>query len=107
MHTTFTFRNIDSTDGLRTHTEDKLQRLEKYWQKPESAHIILQVDKHHLHRVEITLIDHGEHYVSQVSSHDMYASIDQAVGKLETQLRRKKDRLKNHKGQTATSDLVS
>lgn len=107
METMFTFRNLNATDGLKVHTEDKLGKLSKYWFKPESAHIILQVENDHSHRAEITLVDHGEHFISHASSHDMYASIDQAVGKLEAQLRRKKDRHTHHKGHTPTSGTAS
>ncbi len=105
METMFTFRNIESTEGLRNHTEEKLLKLKKYCLKPESTHIILHVDKHHSHRAEITLVDHGEHYISHADSSDMYASIDQAISKLEAQLRRKKDRQKHHKGHISTSGL--
>lgn len=105
METMFTFRNLEATDGLRTHAEGKLEKLQKYCFKPESAHVTLQVDNHHLHRVEIALVDHGAHFVSHASSNDMYASIDQAVAKLERQLRRKKDRQTHHKGHVATSGL--
>ncbi|MBI2343649.1 MAG: ribosome-associated translation inhibitor RaiA [Deltaproteobacteria bacterium] len=105
MQPTFTFRNIESTDGLKTHTKEKLDRLQKYSFKPESAHIVLRVE-HLDHFAEITFVDHGEHFVSHANSPDMYASIDLAFHRLEAQLRRKKERQTHHKGHTATSSTV-
>jgi putative sigma-54 modulation protein len=106
MEPTYTFRNLDATDGLRDHAADKIQqKLTKYWFKPESAHIIMRVENDHEHVAEITLTDHGEQFVSHASSKDMYASIDLAVGKLEAQLRKKKDRHTHHKGHMSSGGI--
>lgn len=96
METTFTFRNMDSTDALRSHALDKLTKLKKYLIKPGSAHVIFNVEKFN-HIAEVTLVANGTRYVSHQQSNDMYMSIDAAIKKLEKQLRNHKERVKGHK----------
>ncbi|MBI4365533.1 MAG: ribosome-associated translation inhibitor RaiA [Deltaproteobacteria bacterium] len=93
---TFTFRNIEATDGLRAHTLHKLEKIRKYLVKPITAHIILSIE-HLQHCAEITFVDSGIQYVGHAKSPDMYASIDQALDKLTRQLQKHKERVKEHK----------
>lgn len=106
MQPSFVFRHIEATDGLEEHATEKLHKLENYWRKPESLHVILAVDNHE-HKVEITLIDEGTHFVGHAASSDMYVSIDQAVTKLKHQLQKRKDQAVHKKGRPSTSELVS
>lgn len=91
----FTFRNLHSTDGLKTHTEDKLKKLDKYIERPTSLHITFNVEKLD-HIVEINLHANGSKYIVTERSPDMYSSIDGAVAKLQTQLSRDHERNKHH-----------
>ncbi len=104
MEPAFTFRNMASTDALRAHTLEKISRLHKYTPDSLTIHVILSVE-HNSHVAEITFNTPGGQFVGQAESGDMYGSIDHAVKVLETQLRRKKDRVTHHKGHTATADF--
>ncbi|PIR20166.1 MAG: ribosomal subunit interface protein [Deltaproteobacteria bacterium CG11_big_fil_rev_8_21_14_0_20_47_16] len=95
MEPTFTFRNLDASESLKEHTRQKILKLDKYLLKPIAAHVILSIDRHE-HKAEITLVDMGHEYVSIERSTDMMASIDSAVHKIESQLRKAKDKIKNH-----------
>lgn len=96
METLFTFRNLKASEALKTHTLDKLDKISKYLIKPTKAHIIFNVERFN-HRVEVTLNANGKQYVSHEKSEDMYTSIDKAVAKLERQLKKYKEQLKEHK----------
>lgn len=96
METTFTFRNLEASDALKVHAEEKLQKLKKYLIKPTTAHIIFHLERFH-HVVEVTLNANGIQYISCEKEKDMYASLDIAIAKLERQLRRYKEKLKEHK----------
>ncbi|MFH0800685.1 MAG: ribosome-associated translation inhibitor RaiA [Pseudomonadota bacterium] len=98
LETTFTFRNMDSTDALRDHTFDKLTRLDKYLIQPASAHVIFNIDGAN-QVAEITLNVKGGRYVGTAHSNDMYTSIDSAVDKIKNQMSRTKERRKGHKGE--------
>jgi putative sigma-54 modulation protein len=95
METSFTFRDIDSTEGLKDHVEDKLVKLDKYLIKPISAHTILCKDGSQ-HKAEITLLDNGVKYVGVERTNDMYLSIDFAVEKILHQLKKNKEKVKDH-----------
>lgn len=98
LETTFTFRNMDSTEALRSHTLDKLTKLDKYlFHKPATAHVIFNVDGSR-HVAEITLSIKGGRLVGVGTSNDMYTSIDDAVDRLKRQMSRTKERVKEHKG---------
>lgn len=94
----FTFRNIEATDGLKTHALSKLAKLNKLILKPIGMHVIFNVE-HMDHIVEITLSANGHQYVVSDKSDNMYASIDGAVHKLLAQLKKARDRVKQHKGE--------
>lgn len=96
IETTFTFRNMDSTDALKEHTEGKLTHLTKYLMKPAAAHVIFNVEGAR-HVAEITITMTGSRYFGSDSSNDMYASIDAAVDKIKNQLQKNKERTKDHK----------
>lgn len=96
LDTTFTFRNMDSTDALREHALDKLSKLDKYLMKPATAHVIFNLDGSR-HVAEITLNIKGGRYFGTETSNDMYTSIDSAVDKIRKQMSRRKEIVKEHK----------
>lgn len=96
MQTTFTFRNLKTSEALKSLTLKKLERLDKYLIKPITAHIIFHVERFQ-QQIEITLNANGIQYVSHEKDTNMYTSIDGAIAKLERQLKRYKEQLKGHK----------
>jgi putative sigma-54 modulation protein len=98
MRTSFTFRHMDSTDALKNHTLDKLQRLSRYEDHELSIHAIYSVEKRHM-TVEFTVTANSNTFVCSETREDMYEAIDVAVDKLDRQLRRDKTKRKHHKGQ--------
>lgn len=98
LETTFTFRNMDSTDALRDHTNEKLEKLDKYLVRPAAAHVIFKFEGAE-HVAEITLNIKGGRFVGTEASNDMYNSIDGAIEKLKKQLSKQHERVKGHKGE--------
>jgi putative sigma-54 modulation protein len=89
---------MESSDPLREFAKNKiLEKIEKFSTKPIEAHFTFSVNNL-LHHAHISLKG-GDGFNLQVdaSSADMYASIDLLVDKMETQLKRKKEKLKKHK----------
>lgn len=96
MDTTFTFRNLEVSEPLKSLTLKKMGRLDKYLVKPITAHIIFNVERFQ-QQIEITLNANGIQYVSHEKAPNMYTSIDGAIAKLERQLKRYKEQIKRHK----------
>ncbi|MBH24512.1 MAG: ribosomal subunit interface protein [Myxococcales bacterium] len=88
-----TFRQMETSQPLREYATEKLEHiLQKYLRKEADATVVLSVERF-WHIADITLQVRGQRIKSQERSEDMYASIDLALGRLERQLRRYKDKL--------------
>lgn len=98
MEANFTFRNTEATEALRNHAVEKLTKLDKYLSKPVSAHVIFKVEGFR-HIVEVAFLSNGMRFFGKGESNDMYTSTDDAVSRIEHQLRKSKERLKGHKGE--------
>lgn len=95
MQLSITFRHMDASDFLKEYAREKVERVNKYLDRAGEAHVTLSLERH-LHNADITI--HSGSWVlrGREKSEDMYASIDLAMDKIERQLRRYKDKLKNH-----------
>lgn len=97
MEAIFTFRNTEPTEPIRQHMNEKLVKLDKYIPKPVNAHVIFKVEGFR-HIVELSFQSNGVRFFGKGESNDMYTSIDDAISRIEHQLRKNKERLKGHKG---------
>jgi putative sigma-54 modulation protein len=105
MQINVTFRHVDPTPALRSHAEEKLERMvKKHLRRPVDAHVILSVSKER-HAAEITLqADHVTMFAKEETT-DLYAAIDLAVGKLEHQAQKLREKRKEHKGPSGARAL--
>lgn len=97
MQMNITFRHMDPIDSLKAYSQDKVERAEKYLNQAAEAHVVLTHERH-VNHADITIYSGSWVLRGREKSDDMYASIDLAMDKIERQLRRYKDRLKNHHG---------
>jgi putative sigma-54 modulation protein len=97
MQLNITFRNLDSSDALKEYAKEKVDRIHKYLDRAGGAHVVLSLERH-LHHADITIQSGAFLLRGREKSEDMYASIDLAMDKIERQLRRYKEKLKNHHG---------
>ena len=98
MQVSVTFRHVEPTESLKEYSAEKVRKVcAKYLREPIEAHVILSVVKHR-HQAEINI--HAKHF--DISAHectgDLYSAIDLTLDKLESQLRKHKDRINHHKG---------
>ena len=76
------------SDSLKARTEKKLSKLERYFtQEPESI-VRFKQQRGGRNIAEITMSVNGLILRAEENSNDMYLSIDRAVDKLESQIRR-------------------
>ena len=85
MKLTVAGRNIDITDGIREHLQKKMDKTIKELGEKADVHVALHVEKHR-HFAEITRITKGFTVHSQHETDDLYASMDNALLKIEKQL---------------------
>lgn len=89
-------KNIEVTEGIRSAVEDKLSKLEKYFDSEVSIDVTLSVDKDD-QKVEVTIPVKGHIIRAEEVSSDMYASIDMARETIERQLVKHKNKLVDKK----------
>lgn len=97
MQIAVTFRHMEASDPLRAYAEEKLERVKKYIDEPIDAQVVMSVEKKIRHRAEVALVAKGITIKGSEETNDMYAAVDAVVDKIERQLKRYKEKIKNHK----------
>jgi putative sigma-54 modulation protein len=96
MNVTVTFRHMDSSDALRAYAEEKSERLAKYLVEPIEFHWVLSVEKIR-HIADVTVVAGGVSIKAKEDTADMYSAIDLGLDKIEKQVKKHKERVKDHK----------
>jgi len=96
MQVNITFRHLESTEALKLHARDKVEHIQRYIDRPSEAHVVLHLENLE-HHADINLKAGPFLLRGRAKSGDMYASIDAAAEKIERQLKKHKEKLKNHK----------
>jgi len=97
MQIDITFRRMDPSDALRNYLNDKMGRIKKFLARPSHAHVVLTSERFR-NKADITLTLNNGLFVKGVdTSDDMYFSIDQALTRIEKQLRKYKEKIQSHK----------
>lgn len=94
-HLHITGRHIEVTDAMKDYALEKLSKIERIMDRIIDINVIMDIQKLD-HHVEIILKAGSLKITSSASSTDMYASIDQAIKKLETQVLHYKSKANDH-----------
>lgn len=92
---TVTGRHVHVTDAMKSYAYDKISKLERIADRIIDVTVTMDIQKLN-HRVDIVMKYGHTLIVSHASSTDMYVSIDQAIEKLQKQLKKYKRRLHDH-----------
>lgn len=80
------------TEAIENYAKDKLEKVERYFREELDAFVVCKIYKDH-HRVEVTIPTKYYTMRAEVSDDDMYAAIDLAIDKLESQIRKNKTKI--------------
>lgn len=101
-----TGRHIRLTKALRAYIEKKLPKTQKYIKRIVWAQVLISVEKRY-HQCEIVLHASKQTFRSLAKAADLYAAVDLASDKIDAQLRKHKDRLKDkHKVQLSIPEVL-
>ncbi|MGL5437777.1 MAG: ribosome hibernation-promoting factor, HPF/YfiA family [Lachnospiraceae bacterium] len=92
MRYTITGRNIEVTSGLRSAIEDKIGKLERYFNPDTEVIVTLSVQKDK-QKIEVTIPVKGTIIRAEESSSDMYVSIDLVEEIIERQIKKYRKKL--------------
>ena len=90
-------RHIEVTDALKQYATEKFSRLDKYLPKAVQAVITLAVVKKVHHIAEAVIKSNGVLIQASEETGEMYSAIDLLVEKIESRVRRYKEKLVDHK----------
>ncbi len=100
MQYSITFRHMEPSENLKQYGYEKLLRLEKYIDAVIDAEVVLTVEKFR-HKAEVLVTSDGLKIKAEEETEDMYSAIDLVVDKIEKQVKRFREKQKDHKGAQA------
>ena len=106
MRINITARRFKLKEPLRQFTRDEVSRLTKYYDSIVDVDVILSWEKHN-RIAEINLAVYGTLLTAEARSEDMKKSIYEAVDKMERQLVKYKDRLRDFDHRRAVGQRFS
>ncbi|MBW2568273.1 MAG: ribosome-associated translation inhibitor RaiA [Deltaproteobacteria bacterium] len=91
MQTSVTFKNLNSSENLKSYVRDKLDRFDKYLYNPAEAKVVLSVEKFR-HIAEINITGDKLSINGREETNDMYSAIDMVLDKIEKQIKKNKQK---------------
>jgi len=92
--------HVDVTPAIRNYVETKVDRLERHFDRITKIDVILTVEKQR-QKAESTVRISGGEVFADAESDDLYAAIDKLVDKLDRQLIKQKEKIKDRKQRSA------
>jgi ribosome hibernation promoting factor len=96
MQTSVTFKNLDSSDPLKSYVQDKLDRFDRLLDNPAEANVVLSVEKFR-HIAEININGDRLTINGKEETNDMYSAIDMVLDKLEKQIKKSKQKVRERR----------
>ena len=100
-------KKIDVTDSIKSYIEEKIGRLDKYFENPDNVTATVLIKLRGKDQVVEVTINANKFILRGEESHkDLYASIDKVSDKIERQIRKNKTRLKKKVVKDVSKDFV-
>ena len=103
MRIAVTLRNGEDESWQKEYVEEKMKKLDKDLDTPAEARVVLQVEKFR-NLAEISLLANGLNINSKEEAKDMHLAIDEAVDKLERQVKKHMEKIREHKAGVKATD---
>lgn len=92
MRISVTFKNKEGEKWLREYIDEKIKKLKKYIDNPSEVRVVLSVEKFR-NVAEINLMANGLIINAKEEAKDMHIAIDDAIDKIERQLKKRKEKI--------------
>jgi putative sigma-54 modulation protein len=110
MNIAFHFKNFEPSPGLRDYAAKRFDKLGKYMPNSGNAEIVVTLLVEKTRQIADVIIDADAMHISaHERSDDMYSTIDMITDKLEAQLRKMREKMKDRRkaGSAVTMGVVS
>ncbi len=96
MHISVTFKQIESSDHVKEHVHEKFDRLDKMFDSPAEAELVLSMEKlRNIAEIRVSS-DKIRIHAKEESEKNMYAAIDSLSDKVKMQVKKHKDKQSRH-----------
>ncbi len=95
MQINITGHHLELTTSIKDYVEKKFEKLTRHFDHVINIHVVLTVEKLD-HHAEASLQVSGNKIFAEASSDGMYAAVDSLVDKLDRQIVKHKEKLKDH-----------
>jgi putative sigma-54 modulation protein len=95
MQITISGQHLDITTPLRNYVSEKMERVQRHFDNMTTTNVVLNVEKER-HIVEATINAKGATLHANAEADDMYAAIDSLINKLDSQVRKHKEKTTDH-----------
>ena len=97
MNIRITGRTGDVTAGMKAKAASKVEKLNRFFDRITWVDVVLDVARER-NSVEMSAgLNRGQTIVAKTQSDDMYTAIDLAIDKITRQLRKHKEKLRDHR----------
>ena len=96
MQIHLTSRHFEITDDIKTYIAKRAKKIEAIFSPVVDFQVVMEVEKNR-YRTEITLATRKATFHAQGETHDVFSSLDDVIDKIETQIRRHKERIKDRR----------
>ena len=95
MQIELTGHHLEITPSLRNFVHEKFKRLERHFDHVINTHVVLSVEKLN-HNAEASLLVSRNKIFANATASDMYVAIDHLIDKLDRQVVKHKEKIKDH-----------
>ncbi len=106
MKTEITTRHFDLSDSLKQRAEDRVQKLQRYFDRILDARVVMSFEKNR-YSAEAVLTANGTPLASHAVGESDKLALEQVLDKLEVQVRKHKDRMTRQKRRTGTGEAMA
>lgn len=97
MQISVTFRQLEPSEALKNYVTERLKKFKRYLEGPQEAHVVLALEKFR-HLADVTINSNGRIIKGREENADMYAAIDLVMDKIDQQLRKMREKMREVKG---------
>ena len=98
MQIELTGHHLDITPAIRNFVNEKFKRLERHFVHVINTHVVLSVEKVR-HQAEASMLVSQNKIFANATADDMYVAIDDLIDKLDRQIVKHKEKIKDHHNQ--------
>ena len=94
-------QHLKITEAIKEYAKEKCKKIEKYLENITEVNVMLTVEKTKsegsVHKADVTIYATGKTIRIESQDKDLYAAIDNMADKMERQVRKYKEKLKDRK----------